>query len=130
MQFLFLGSMGAACACVNREHLLVRLRRGGLKVCGLQHFPIVGIIKLLADSDRLFGHAASQFVSASPFQLAQFVALVPLFLSSRKRLPGFIFAGVFLDSRAEYQLALLYLRVRLAGSFSHFSACWSPPCFR
>jgi hypothetical protein len=58
IQFLLLGlaKISAASAGVNREHLLVRLRRGGLKVCGLQrgqHFRIVGIIKLLADGDRL-----------------------------------------------------------------------------
>jgi hypothetical protein len=48
IQFLLLGlaKISAASAGVNREHLLVRLRRGGLKVCGLQrgqHFRIVGI---------------------------------------------------------------------------------------
>ena len=37
IQFLLLGLglIGAASARVNREHLLVRPRRGGLKVCGL-----------------------------------------------------------------------------------------------
>ena len=37
IQFLLLGSgeIGAACSRVNREHLLVRLRRGRLKACCL-----------------------------------------------------------------------------------------------
>jgi hypothetical protein len=37
IQFLLLGSgeIGAACAGIDREHLLVRLRRGRLKACCL-----------------------------------------------------------------------------------------------
>ena len=44
--------------------------------------------------DRLLAHAAIQFVSAIPFQLAQVVALVPLFLSSRKTPAGLLLRGL------------------------------------
>ena len=105
IQFLLLdfGQIGAACARVNREHLLVRLQRSlHFAVLSIenaergQHFRIVGIVELLANGDRPLAHATIQFVSAISFQLAQFVALVPLFLGSRKRLLGFLFAAFFL----------------------------------
>jgi hypothetical protein len=111
IQFLLLGFglIGAACARVNREHL----PRG-------QHFRIVGIIKLLADGDRLLAHAAIQFVSAIPFQSAQFVALVPLFLSSRKRLLGFFFAAFFLVQQCQLVFRARVFRVSLCRFLQPF----------
>jgi hypothetical protein len=100
----------------------VRLRRGGLKVCGLQrgqHFRIVGIIKRLADGDRLLAHAAIQFVSAIPFQSAQFAAWVALFLSSRKRLLGFFFA-FFLVQQCQLVFCARVFRVSLCRFLEPF----------